>query len=450
MLTDQQIAAVEVFRKGNSFALRAVAGSGKTHTLVQCMQHAIPGTLNLAFNKKNADDLQKKMPNSVTSSTLNALGHRTWRKHITRQVIVQADKLVDLLKNSPFKNELGENFMNVIQLTRLAKTSGIPSGWNTKTPDKKVWLDIADDFDIDNAEELLPYSSWLLQESCRTAFQGLIDYDDQLYMPVIYGSPFTKFNCIAVDEAQDLSPLQHRMVERSLAQNGQIVIVGDPNQAIYAWRGASDSSFFDLVEKFSLPIMPLTVSFRCPRAVVQEARKYVPDIEAASDVEGSVKTTNLEIEPGLNKTVLSRTNAPLIRLAFRGIKSGIAVNYSGKDFLFGIKALFKKCRSIPDLERWRDAEIAKTNKTGKISRIMDKYEAAVALFESGDPLGTLTKMSQTPRERSMGLSTIHKAKGDEWDNVVYLNYEQTDPVGQEANIKYVGVTRAKANLLLKT
>jgi hypothetical protein len=47
-----------------------------------------------------------------------------------------------------------------------------------------------------------------------------------------------------------LESAEVREGERSLAPNGQLTIVGDPNQAIYAWRGASSSSFHDLIEKF--------------------------------------------------------------------------------------------------------------------------------------------------------------------------------------------------------
>lgn len=447
-LTPQQSAIISAFKSGESMAIRSVAGSGKTTTLVECFQHAPSSSLSVAFNKRNAEDLASKMPSHVVSKTMNALGHAAWIGHIGKYPKVEADKLFKLLKSAPDYSEIRENTSEILQLVRLAKSFGIKSGWNTGKLDKDFWLDIADEYDIEDAENLLPYAEWLLIESCKQAFQGLIDFDDQIYMPITYGSPFKKFSCVAVDEAQDLSSMQHEMVRKSLAPGGQLIVVGDPNQAIYAWRGASSNSFQDLIEKFSLSLRNLTVSFRCPRNIVEEAKKYVPDIEAASDMQGSVTSLTVPIEPQPGIAVISRTNAPLIRLAFKSLRKRQAVAYTGKDFLTGLKALNKKYPTIASLEKWKASELAKTDKAAKRVRIEDKFFAMQALHESGNVVQAIEQLTRTPPGQALTLSTIHKAKGLEWEHVVYLDYAKEWKGNQESNIKYVGVTRAKQSLVL--
>jgi len=64
MWTDQQSAIISAFRRGESFAVRAVAGSGKTSTLVEAFQAAPASSLSIAFNKKIADELAGCLPTS--------------------------------------------------------------------------------------------------------------------------------------------------------------------------------------------------------------------------------------------------------------------------------------------------------------------------------------------------------------------------------------------------
>lgn len=448
--TPQQETIIREFKNQSPMAIRAVAGSGKTTTLVMAFQHAPKDSLCVAFNKKNSLDLAERMPSHIVSKTMNALGHAAWQKNLGKTFLkLDTSKLFNLLKSAPFANQIKTEIPDILRLVNVAKSFGISSGYNAPEPDKEVWGNLAEEFDIEDFDYLFPFASWLLKENAVQSFQGLIDFNDQIYMPIMYGTPFQRYSCVAVDEAQDLSELQHRMISKSLAHNGQLIIVGDPNQAIYAWRGASSSSFDDLREKHNLPLFNLTYSFRCPRDIVEEAKKYVPDIEAASSLSGSVSYSDATVLPQKGITVLSRTNANLISLAFQAFRKSIPIHYSGKDFLSGIKALNKKYPTIPALESWRKAELEKTSSQNKISRIEDRFAALVALHETKDVNKAIAEISKTPKEEGLILSTIHKAKGLEWNNVVYLDYFKEKKGEQENNVKYVGVTRAKQNLLLQ-
>lgn len=445
--TFQQEAAISAVSSGKSIAIRAVAGSGKTTTLVAALQTAPSNSLSVAFNKKNAEDLASKMPSSITSKTLNALGHAAWAKHIGKRLIVDTKKTFTLAK-SYGKDLSKEDFSSLLQLIRLAKAKGISSGFGgTAAPNMSEWKLLAEAHDILDCEGLFTLAEAILLESCKLAFQGNIDFDDQLYMPVLFNSNFQKYSLLAVDEAQDLSPLQHTMVERSLAPSAQLVVVGDPNQAIYGFRGASTSSFSDFTEKFNLPILPLTASFRCPISIVKEAKKYVPDIEAAGTFQGKVNQSYSAIMPRQEIAVLSRTNAPLLSMAFSALRKSVPVNYLGRDFMSGLKTLSKKYPSKGELEFWYNSQMKTLKGEASKARCEDRYSCLLMLYEEGPAV--LEQLLSSPKEKSMILSTIHKAKGLEWDHVVYLDYGKDWKGNQEDNIKYVGVTRSKNTLTLQ-
>ena len=446
--TSQQDIVITAFKKGESQAVKARAGSGKTSTLVSALQCAPPSTLSVAFNKATALELEARMPSHVVSKTMNSLGHTAWVKHVGKQVKLDTKKLFTLFNTYPHVKQLREDVMDIVKLVRLAKAAGINSGYNLPPPDKEDWLAIAEAHDIIEPEGLLPHAEWLLHENCKTAFQGLIDFDDQIYMSVKYRSVFTKYASVAVDEAQDLSPLQHIMIERSMRPDAQLTVVGDPAQAIYGFRGASSSSFQDFVRKFNLKVNPLTASFRCPRAVVREAQKYVQDIEAAGTVEGHVSTISGPITPQAGYTVLCRTNAPLIKLAFESLRKHIPPNYLGRDFMSGLKALHKKYPTVGKLEGWAEAERGKAKSDAAKARVEDRYQSMQTLHATGDVDKALEKLLATPKEGALTLSTIHKIKGKEALKVIYFDYFNEWIGAQEDNIKYVGVTRSQDELFL--
>jgi superfamily I DNA/RNA helicase len=111
------------------------------------------------------------------------------------------------------------------------------------------------------------------------SYDGQIDFNDQIYMPALFGGTFPRFPLVLVDESQDLSPLNHAMLRKLVTQ--RVICVGDPFQSIYGFRGAVHSGMDRLAEHFATRDMKLSTSFRCPRAVVRHARSRVPDMKWA-------------------------------------------------------------------------------------------------------------------------------------------------------------------------
>jgi superfamily I DNA/RNA helicase len=101
-----------------------------------------------------------------------------------------------------------------------------------------------------------------------------IDFDDMLWLPVILGHKFSTLDWLFVDEAQDTNDIQIEILERSLGHSSRFVAVGDPHQAIYGFRGANSDALDKIVARFACRTLPLSVSYRCSKAVVAEAQKF--------------------------------------------------------------------------------------------------------------------------------------------------------------------------------
>jgi DNA helicase II / ATP-dependent DNA helicase PcrA len=459
MFTDQQNLVIQRMAAGESLATRAVAGSGKTTTMTAGIASISTDGIALAFNKKNAEDLnasiKARAPGSrVEAKTLNALGHRVWMDHIGKRVSVDMDKTKNIIKELNIKTNSIEEWTAICKLVSIAKARAITTGkLGTNPADLDNWKNGYEESggDSDMFTLVVERALTVLSVSSTQAFQGKIDFDDQLYMPVVFNARFPSYNFVSVDEAQDLSPLQHEMVARLNPK--QIVVVGDPNQAIYAFRGASSSSFEELVERFELPELPLTLSFRCPKSVAEIAKRYVPDFSVPETaIEGRVIHTQDSVLAGM---MLCRYNAPLLRKAFEALRQRKSVNYLGRDFLAGIKNLNAKYPTQQAVMDWAKTKSAEAKTKGARQRVEDQLASLLTLHDVSKRESTTVEAIITDllRQGKLGatltLATVHKAKGLEFPTVTFLGFSEELEGGQEDNISYVGVTRAQNTLYLQ-
>lgn len=260
---------------------------------------------------------------------------------------------------------------------------------------------------------------------------------------------------------------------------GKAIFVGDRSQSIYGFTGADNDAIDLLINEFNADSLPLTVTYRCPKSVVAEARKYVDHIEAhASAPEGVVRT----IEDGklfsekfcATDAILCRLTAPIVKIAFRLIRNGIACHVEGRDIGVGLTVLLKKwkrVKSVEDLieklESFRDHEVAKLkakHRETAAEALSDKVETLIVLSEGCETLECIEKKIATIFQDSDGLkkptltlSTVHKAKGREWPRVFLYGHDTYMPSKwarqewqqeQERNIIYVALTRAQKELVL--
>jgi hypothetical protein len=475
-LTSQQKAFIATANSSGSVALRARAGTGKTFSLRQWATTAKRGGIATSFSKSTVQELTKKMPTKFQAKTLHAMGLQALKSK-GNPTKIENGKIFEITKALASDLDLSFELQEPIRkLATIGFTYGIqpdssgPEGLTHNSP--AIWESLADQYDVDFSPEILSYAIQVMNQSTKLALKdGQVSFDDMLYIPLIYGYRFPRYPIILADEVQDFNTLQHTMLRRCLLPNGRIIAAGDDRQAIYAFRGALSDSYTSLVKTFSMSELPLTVSFRCPSEVIKVAQAYVPDIEAAPGcAQGSVLYPTFLDLSEIPPVVLCRNNAPLIRLALALLVHGTTVEVAGKDIGKGLIALTKRItkknlssEAFRDrLAKWREREI--TRYPRREPTINDKHSALYELSLAHKDLSGiqhhLTKLYPDPsgpgyRPAQCQLSTIHRAKGREWPRVLFLDpqllpskYATQDwELTQEANLGYVGVTRAQEELI---
>lgn len=456
---------------GNA-VIEAVAGSGKSTTIIQAMNDAAGSTIFLAFNKAIAEELKSK---GVNARTFHSLCFNSVLRHVGASN-VDANKL-RRLSDANLKGEETMLYGAFIQrLVGLGRQVGI----GCLVPDTQAaWLDIVThhNFELENEKadlgRALELASDLLTWSNAS---NMVDFDDLLYFAVKYGISLPKYDWVFVDEAQDTNAIQRALLRKIMKPNSRLIAVGDPSQAIYGFRGADSNSLNLLAEEFNCVRLPLSISYRCARSVVNFARQWVSHIEAAPNApEGSVQDMGFEWTPEVfngEDLVVCRTTKPIIALGFRMLKKRIPVRIMGKDIGAGLKSLIKKMNTNDievlqlKLSAYTAREVEKATakmEDSKAEAIQDKTDAIMVMIDGLDEdsrnvPALLATIDQLFNEAVRGttLSTIHKAKGLEASRVFWLNssacpakwVKQDWQRQQEVNLCYVAATRAKLQLVL--
>lgn len=464
-----------------SCVLEAVAGSGKTTTLIKSL-NLMEGTIFFgAYNKKIAEEIKVLAPEKkgLYISTLHAAGFKIWRT-VSKNVVVDEKKCKNIFTLMLLLNpEIMKLEFSVLKLVSFAKQAAV--GIASDKTDRDIWIGLIDHFGIEYEPEskgLLIDTAMDLLDRSIAQNKEKIDFDDMIYAPLIHKVKSYVYDWVLIDEAQDSNASRRLLSLSMLKKDGRLVAVGDRHQAIYGFTGA-DSKALDLItEAVNAKLMPLTVSYRCPKKIIEHAKTYVSHIEAADDAEeGSVISMEGSIvgKVKFGDVILCRLNAPIINMAYDFISEGIPAKVEGRDIGNGLKKLAKRWKfvnldslisrvqhySVQQAERFRalDQEttaisiedqcrclvlIIKRTKS-KIKPTDNQYNSLINEIESifADDIGN----------NYIILSTIHKAKGREWDNVFWLiksigwKNMQEWQIEQENNLKYVAATRAKKQLI---
>lgn len=448
--------------------VNALAGAAKTSTL-ELIAQALPGVeiLCLAFNRKIAVEMQTRMPDNVKAMTLNSLGHRTWSDACGRRLIVESDKIYNLMSATiktlgPDEQRAAyERMAELMRIVSFGKQCGyIPSGHYETVPKAKRLLN--DDEFFDHIEQDLNETEmFLVREvtlaSLRLAFEGKVDYDDQILMPTIFMGAFPRYQLTLVDEAQDLSALNHAMLRKMIGTR-RLIAVGDPNQAIYGFRGAHENSMRLLQQEFDMKELALSISFRCPQAVVKHARWKASHMRWPDWAkEGLVETLATWSAETLveDAAIICRNNAPLFRAAIRLLKNGRTCELDGRDITLAITKVMRKFGSsdlravdvLTAVDAWevRECEKAKPRAHGGIS---DRAECMRIFAREAPDLGGALAYAQhlTQLHSPLKLLTGHKSKGLEFEHVYFLDQQLVKKEDQDPNLRYVIQTRAKDTL----
>lgn len=465
---------VETAGSGN-LVVDAVAGSGKTTTLVEMVKRMVGNHIFLAFNKSIATELASRGVNARTFHSLTF----SPVKNFTKFRNVDTNKLRSLVD----ANMSGDNAYIygafICKLVGLARQVGI--GCLVEDAEQ-AWFDIIEHHDLEiesekgNVADGVDYARKLLAWSNAAALKGHVDFDDLLYICVKEGLPLPKFQNVLVDEAQDTNAIQRALLRKIMLPQTRLVAVGDPAQAIYGFRGADSTSLQMIQDEFNAKRLPLSVSYRCAKTVVEYARNWVSHIEAGPNaVDGEVIDMADKWDTkafAVNDLVVCRTTKPLIALGYKMLKNRVPVRIMGREIGEGLVTLIEKQQArgldalLSKLEAYRVREVEKAvakKQDGKAASIEDKVDAIVCLAEGlGENERTVPALIAVIRDlfadknNVTTLATIHKAKGLEARKVFWLNRSKCPSSWarmpwqqeQEMNLCYVAATRAKETLVI--
>jgi len=479
--TDEQVNVLNWFAgqygPGN-LAIDAVAGSGKTFTVTHGISVAPEQEiLYLVFNKKNQREADRKITDSrVTVQTLNACGARcvsqVWRG-------TQWDDTVEADRIERVHPDIHSDALSSVQqLVAFAKNTFIC------VPTVEQLIALADQRDIfcsvqdpdGNEEYPVAKLADIAQRAMKAATvrdgANRASFNDQVWLPVVMGWVRPSYDLVVVDETQDMNAPQLAMVQKLVRKGGRTCIVGDPFQAIYGFRGAVQDGMGLMIRALSARTLPLTISQRCSKAVGRVATGIVPHFRTAdAAVEGAVLATDqvqlLNIVK-IGDAILSRVNAPLMSTCLQLLKKGIPARIEGRDVGKALLAIVNKlnAKSVPDfmkrLARWEDKQTSRLKNTKnpetKLAAVRDTRETLEAVAEGCANVSEITSrilsLFQNSDDKGVKpavvLSSVHKAKGLEWDNTYLLSWtfnkrkpKNAAEAQEEANIYYVAATRAR-------
>jgi ATP-dependent DNA helicase RecQ len=287
---------------------------------------------------------------------------------------------------------------------------------------------------------------------------------------------------LVIDEAQDMGEDDFRLVQAVMHQNEEmrVIAVGDDDQNIYAFRGSDSKYMQSLVSEEGAKLYEMTDNYRSSKAVVDCANRFVKRIpgrikhtliQSATGEEGKVMTVKSLLEAEIkvqgSTAILTRTNEETMQVAYeleqRGLHATVAQSMGG--FRFGnlaevryfLKQLSRDEISISK-EKWQEAKqrtldtYASSTCLGVMKHFFTDFEATRQVCYRSDLREYIFESNIedfiAADNQSVFVSTIHKAKGREFDTVYLLS---PVPDGRDVNdmrAYYVGLTRAKQNLYL--
>ena len=473
---------------GNGNAvISAKAGSGKTSTCVTAIKLIKPKSkvMFLAFNKSIAEELSQKLKDypNVEVRTSHSLGFAIIRKNVEGEVELDEFKYRRYVKSNISelttidvtltKNQLYNYIESICALVDFARFNLAQTAEEVKSLAVKYDVPIF----FDECDVVIKVLEWGKTEL------NSIDYTDMVWLPVELSMNARAFqkDFIFIDECQDQSLMSIELFLKCFKRGTRFIAVGDEDQCINTFCGSSEEAFqymkdYPKTSQFDLPIC-----YRCPKTVVELAKTLVPDIECREDApKGDIieKCWTSSLRSG--DMVLCRSKAPLLKVYTKLLRKGIQCHIKGQDIGTNLKKLIEEV-DIEELNtnlksdgvfvRLYDNLFEIRNKlmeskgldyqdatlTNYITNSYDMIKALTVLAENyttkTELLSHIDEIFDETREGVI-LSTIHKAKGLEADNVYILcNSSMPSSLAKkdweknaEQNLIYVAYTRAKNKL----
>ena len=472
-LTAEQL---EIINSTGNIKINAVAGSGKTTTIIEYARTRPSNAkiLYLAFNKSVKVEAQRKflekgIPN-VNVHTAHSLAFDRIVKGSNYKIrneykIHEIAELLGLVGS-------GEKHAEYIAANHIKKFIAYFCNSDKRKVQELSYLDIVADSKakvfVRNFYEYLETQTRLLLDKMD---KGEIEITHEFYLKKFQlSNPKLQYDYILFDEGQDASPA---MLDIFLNQDAIKVIVGDAHQQIYAWRFAVNS-----LEKAQFTQYYLSTSFRFNQDIANlaiEVLKWKNHIAECKSIIITGKGTN---KTSKTQAVLARTNLGLLQRAIRYIteKNAVKIYFEGNinsytyaddgASLYDVLYLFNGKRPLI-----KDKLIREMNDLKELEDYIEKTEDAQLgimveiVKEFGNDIQgkikTLKERHVADGEKDMAdiiFSTVHRSKGMEYDAIEivddFITEEKLEDavkkedfnaarLNEEINLLYVAVTRTK-------
>lgn len=481
--TSEQQQAIELAKQGRSIAIKALAGTGKTATLVKISDALAPQIVQfIAFNSDIVRDATPRFGSNARCNTAHQLAHRATPRELTGKLnrgkrqpswdIADAIGLregINVINWEGNRKQLSRGFLAGLVMRSVEKwcQSADPEPTYQHVP-AIVGLDSAREKGKrgsglkkgaawqEVAQQLVPYIKRAWQD--LNSPHGSLRYDHCHYLKRWQLSdPKIAADVILWDEAQDASPVMMDIISKQT--HAQVIWVGDDNQEIYAWAGAVNA-----MEKIeSDNVTYLTKSFRFGQAVADEANRVLAMLGVEQKVVGFEKVDSTVGEIEQADAILCRSNARVVQNLFAELDAGRrpAIVGGGKEIKSFCRAAEKlmnnKRVEHPELamfENWDEVQdyVEQDAQGGDLAlmvKIIDEFGVARILELLDSVVDARDKHVQYGRDYDVAVSTAHKSKGREWNRVKLADdfpAEIEKASAEELRLLYVAVTRAKLAL----
>lgn len=472
--------------QGNA-VVEASAGAGKSTTLIKCLNFIDEDKTILmsAFNTDIVSVLKRKTKDftNVNCATLHSIGRTMLQRNYPKNELTLDElkyksylntnikSLSSIDTYSLSKKDFGRYMKNIETFVNFGRAYLCQTVKDLDIIEDRYGIDtVADEKEV--ALDVMEYGKTDLSK---------IDFTDMIWLPnVLFCKPIgMKYDWIMLDEVQDLSVCQREIILKCRKINTRMILVGDKKQCIFSFSSADPQSFEKLKDIPNTITLPLSISYRCAENIVNFAKKLVPSIEPNDDGRhGEIKynTQIDDIQDG--DMVLCRNNAPLMQVYVDLIKQGKKCFIRGKDIGLNMKNAVKTTGmdtlnvkldkdgvfvrlydelfdAINDIMGKYNVTYADAVETSFVARKLDIIKALETLSNnintSKELIDKISDIFSDKKKGGISLSTIHKAKGLEANNV-YIVCNSLMPsemakkdweIEQEYNLMYVAYTRAK-------
>lgn len=535
---------IDIFDAGcetdNNLVIQACAGSGKTTTLIQLIIYlARSGHTNMklmAFSRAINEEAKKRLDNAgVRESTckvesFNSYGftlcRRKWKKvkfsaqkqdnyvksilqdellEINRALLLSADtarqnkKAVAAFDAFGVKKAVGK-LVSAVRGKGVFLAEYVQEKYCefVQAVQDDILGDELDSGDLDQiCTELLADLTIKVVRACDEDLAE-IDFADQVRLPVLYNL-VTKRNSpkiVLSDESQDLARYNLLTLEQMTKHGTRLIAVGDRQQAIFAFRGADETSMDKLLHMSNAKELPLSITYRCPSLITgyinnriamsslvpfktggtlihvdidkafYEATttdKYLAAVIAAGDTKRIDKARlaftvehrcSVIIKNNIDM-VVSATNVALLKIHLELHKRGTSSCLNKTNL---ISTLIAVCYTYKKkLSRWLEfldqlAEVLDKPPARMSATRLDNLKSIDVVIKQLNVIsweGLIKALISIQDQSQVGpeLHTVHSAKGLEAANVYVVDTFFNS--SQRTNMEYVAMTRAASLLAVE-